>query len=345
MSPRLKSALTVAGSLLLGGGLLWLALRGADLDAVAVALARADWRWLWAMVPLSLLSVVIRAWRWRLLLGGLQDDDAPGDAADLPTVVRATFIGYLVNYAAPRLGEVARAATIAQRSRHDFAGVFGTVVAERVLDVVVLATAIGATALLYGARLESVWTAAADTLAGFAGRLTPGVTVAVLGAALLLAALMVWLVRRGGIGARLGGLAASFRDGIAALGRTRRPLGLAASTAALWFCYVLLADVPLRMLGISDAYGLGLVDAFATMTLGAIGIALPSPGGTGSYHYATVQALTILFGVAASPAASYAVLAHAAQVVFYAVGGFASMLALGTSLRAVRADADAVAPA
>ena len=341
MSDRLKSGLALAGSLLLGGGLLWLALRGADLAAVGASLVDADWRWLLALVPLSVASVAVRAWRWRLLLRALPAADADRDGATrYRTVFAATFVGYLVNYAAPRLGEFARAATVAQRSRHDFASVFGTVVAERVLDVAVLAAAIGATAALYGARLASVWTHAAATGAALLDRLSSGLVAAGLAVGLVLLGAAVWWARRGGLGARLASLAGSFRDGLTALVRTGRVPALVVSTLALWGCYVLLADVPLRMLGLSDAYGLGVVDAFAVMTIGAIGIALPSPGGTGSYHYATVQALALLFGVAASPAASYAVLAHAAQVVFYAAGGFAALLALGTSLRAVKASAE-----
>ena len=337
VTDRLRSALTVLASLALGGGLLWLALRGADLDTVAASLAQADWRWVLALVPLSFLSVVVRAWRWRLLLGALPR--SAGAEATFGTVLGATFVGYLVNYAAPRLGELARAGTVAQRSRHDFAGVFGTVVAERVLDVAVLAAAVAATAVLYGDRLADVWAQAAERLGAALAALSPGVAAAAVGA-LVLAGLgtALWL-RRGGLGARVAGLLASFRDGLAALVRTQRSAALVASTLALWACYVLLADVPLRMLGLSSAYGLSVVDAFAVMTVGAIGVALPSPGGTGSYHYATVLTLSALFGVAASPAASYAVLAHAAQVVFYAVCGFVTLLVLGTSLRAVKATA------
>ena len=54
MSPRLKSILAFAGSLLLGGGLLYLALRGADLAAVRDALRGGAWGWL---VPLFVVSV------------------------------------------------------------------------------------------------------------------------------------------------------------------------------------------------------------------------------------------------------------------------------------------------
>ena len=89
----------------------------------------------------------------------------------------------------------------------------------------------------------------------------------------------------------------------------------------MWGCYVLMADIPLRLLGLSEVHGLGLLDAFALMAVGAIGMSLPSPGGAGSYHYATVLALTALFSVPASPAAAYAVIGHAAQLLFYCVAG------------------------
>ena len=53
------------------------------------------------------------------------------------------------------------------------------------------------------------------------------------------------------------------------------------------------------------------------MTVGGIGMSLPSPGGAGSFHYATIQTLMLLFGVSVAPAASYALLVHAAGIVFY----------------------------
>ncbi len=96
-----------------------------------------------------------------------------------------------------------------------------------------------------------------------------------------------------------------------------------------------MSDLPLRLLGLDAAYGLGPVEAWAVMAVGGIGMALPSPGGTGSFHYATVQALTLLFGVAVTPAATYALLVHAAGVVFYCLLGVAALALQGTSLGAL----------
>jgi glycosyltransferase 2 family protein len=154
----------------------------------------------------------------------------------------------------------------------------------------------------------------------------------------------VWVVRRPQ-GGRLTDLAAAFRDGVLSVVRTRRTPALVASTVALWACYALMADFPLRLLGISQAYDLTHLDAWAVMAVGGIGMALPAPGGTGSFHYATVQVLTLLFAVSVTPAATYAVLVHAAGIVFYAVFGGLSLVMQGARLsdvtRSARATADA----
>ena len=336
MPDRLKGLLSLVASLALGLGLLWLALRGADLGAVADALADGEWVWLGPFVLVGLASVVVRAWRWGLLVDAL-----PGRDGRVPLALTSASvaIGYLVNYAAPRLGEVARAANVSRGAEAPFSAVFGTVVAERVLDVIALALALGSVALLFGDRLGAIvgemtghlgavvertplWAAALAAVAGLVG---------LAGAALV--------VRRGS--GRVAELLASFRDGLASVVRTGRPGAVLVSTVLLWACYALMADLPLRLLGMDQAFGLGLTEAWAVMAIGGIGMALPAPGGTGSFHYATVQALTLLFAVSVTPAATYALLVHAAGIVFYCVLGVAALAVQGTSLGSLTAQARA----
>ncbi|GAB5534668.1 MAG: lysylphosphatidylglycerol synthase transmembrane domain-containing protein [Rubricoccaceae bacterium] len=348
MSPRLKSGLAFAGSFLLGGGLLYLALRRADFAAVRDALRGGAWGWLVPLFVVSVASVAIRAWRWRLLLNALPSEE--GQERPLVTFETAFIsvtIGYLVNYAAPRLGEFARAANVSSRSDRSFPAVFGTVVAERVLDVLTLGLALLLVAALYGNRLDGIWDAFGDgSASAFAS--VPGLSagwifgLVIVGIAAIFLTWMAIRRARAGLGGRLLGLADQFRQGVVALLRCRQRGALVLSTVLMWGCYVLMADIPLRLLGLSTAYGLSLLDAFALMAVGAIGMSLPSPGGAGSYHYATVLALTALFSVSASPAAAYAVIGHAAQLVFYCVAGVAALLWQGTSLSAIRKSAESV---
>ncbi|MDX1419864.1 MAG: lysylphosphatidylglycerol synthase transmembrane domain-containing protein [Rubricoccaceae bacterium] len=339
MSPRVKTVLAVLGSFVLGGGLLYLALRGVDFTAVGEALAAANWWWLLPLLLATLAAHLLRAWRWRLMLEALPGPEGqPPAPVPLRLAFYSVMIGYMVNYAAPRAGEVARAANVAAQTPLRFSGVLGTVVAERVLDVLTLAAALLSVLALYRTRLASVL----DAFAENAGAALAAVPWAVVAAALAVTAgalaLLGWALyrRRRGAGGAVGTLARSFRDGLLSLVRLRRKGAVLLATAGIWGLYAVMADLPLRMFGLSAAYGLGVVDAWALMNVGAIGMSLPSPGGTGSYHYVTVETLGLLFGVAAAPAATYALFSHAAQLVLYAVGGFVCLLLQGTSVGALR---------
>lgn len=345
MSSRLKSSLSLLASLALAGGLLWLALRGADLEAVGAALADGEWGWFLPFLGVSLLSIVVRAWRWGLLLDALPERSGRGPVP-LGLTTASVFIGYLVNYAAPRLGEVARTVNVSRRAETSFSGVLGTVVAERVLDVIALAAVLGGVGLLYGDRLAVIWAGVAEGVSGRLSGLPVGLLLlgglVVLGGAVAVA----WAAsRRSASGGRLAGLVRTFRDGLLTALRTGRVPSLFGSTVVLWTCYALMADVPLRLLGIAQAHGLSHLDAWAVMAIGGIGMALPAPGGTGSFHYATVQALTLLFAVPVTPAATYALLVHTAGIVFHCVFGVLALVWQGTSVTALtRQVPEAAAP-
>ncbi|MEM9997167.1 MAG: lysylphosphatidylglycerol synthase domain-containing protein, partial [Bacteroidota bacterium] len=146
-----------------------------------------------------------------------------------------------------------------------------------------------------------------------------------------------WLRRRSSTRTgKLGAMLASFGAGLRSLLHVRNRFGVLASTVLMWFAYAVMTYIPLQMLGLVDAYDLTLLDAWAMVSLGAIGMALPAPGGTGSYHYAIIVTMTLLLGVPETPAATYALLTHAVQLVFMVVVGFACLLAQGAGLGSLR---------
>ena len=348
MTTRLRTGLALAGSFALGGGLLYVALRGADLGAVARAIRDGAWGWMLPLALVTVLSVAARAWRWTLLLDTLpQADGTPQrDRTPFGVALSSVLIGYLVNLAVPRLGEAVRAGNVAARRPLGFVAVAGTVVAERLLDVAMLAVALASVSLLFGARLGAVAVEAARGVERLVAGLPAAVDVllvAVVVAVVVAIAVLRVRTRRARSATPNTGrsLAAQFRDGALTLVRTGRPGALTASTLVIWACYATMSYLPLRILGMDATYGLGLIDAWALMTVGAVGMTLPAPGGAGSFHYATIQTLVLLFAVPVLPATSYAVLGHAAQLVFYAVAGAIALLVQGTGLRTATAVATA----
>ncbi|WP_232798436.1 lysylphosphatidylglycerol synthase transmembrane domain-containing protein [Salinibacter altiplanensis] len=338
------------GSFVLAGGLLVLALYGVEMDNIWTAFREADYRWLLPLVVLVLGSNLFRAWRWQILVEALprpedQEKSALSSARMLEASFSSVMIGYMVNYVAPRMGEVARTANLSARTRHRFSSILGTVVSERIFDTAVLGAALlSAVGLLFDrldvlreqfvspawARLQSV---SLDWLLG-----------GMLGAGLLLLVLVWgtrWLFRRNDTWPRrvwettLKPVAVSFREGMATLVGSPRRGAIALSTIGMWAGYLLMAYLPFRMLHLAEPYGIGLLDAWALMAIGAIGILVPSPGGIGSYHYITEQALVHLYGVPSAEALTYAVLTHGAQLVFYILAGLVAVVYQGSGLRPV----------
>ena len=115
---------------------LWIAVRNVDLAFVAERIANADVRYLLLTLAVASVQVWLRTVRWQLLLP-LRPD---GTRVEVRRLVPVLLIGYLGNVALPaRLGEPIRAYLVSRRENLDVVTVLGTVVLERILDVVALA--------------------------------------------------------------------------------------------------------------------------------------------------------------------------------------------------------------
>ena len=341
MSSRVKTLLLQGGGILLAVVLLYLALRGTDLVAIGTALRHADYRWLIPLIVIALSSHLLRAWRWNLLLGTLPDRPSR-KALSLETAFSSVMIGYMVNYAAPRVGEVARAGNLAARQALPFSSVLGTVAAERLLDMATLALGLISAFILLIGRMDALNDLIFAPAALRLNQLPYGTLILII-ASTLLFLLLTWVgLRASGVRVksiweeRLKPVLSSFKDGFMTLRQCPHRLALAASTIAIWTGYLFMGYIPLLMLGLAGTYDLSLVDGWIIFLMGSLGIVVPSPGGTGSYHYITIATLQHLFDVARSPAATYAVLTHAAQLVLYTSVGFICLLAQGTSLSTLR---------
>ncbi len=345
----MRNRLAYTGSLALAALLLYLALRGMDTDAVADALRTANYAWIPALAAVTLLAGLARAWRWRLLMEALPEiaDARPGQAETGPDkpglpgikpIFYSVMIGYMVNFAAPRLGEAARAANLSAQSRLRFSSVLGTVVTERLLDAATLGVGLGSIFLLLTGRTAILSDILVDPLIEQLNTVSFYVTISVvIGAALLLYVFFVKTPGRNGamrgknaLQARFARAIEAFREGMAAILHAPRKQRIAWSTAAMWFLYLLMAYVPFLMLNMTDAYALSLADGWIVMIFGALGVLVPLPGGTGSYHYITIQALVHLFAVNHEAAAAYAVLCHSAQLALHVAAGGICLILQGS---------------
>ena len=117
----------------LAGFMIWW--RGPDWSAVGDAFTAVRWEWVVVAIGLNLLSVVVRAFAWRTVIG----QALPPPHPTFPTVFSAFSVGLFANAVLPgRVGELARVAVLTRRfpgRKGVWATLVGSVFAHRVFDL------------------------------------------------------------------------------------------------------------------------------------------------------------------------------------------------------------------
>jgi len=336
MAGQVKNRLVHVGSFLVAGVLLWLALRGVDLSSISSALSTANYWWLPLLILVTLLSHVARALRWALFLDVTSDRSgrAPGAPVSRSTAFISVMVGYMANYAGPRLGEVIRTANVAREESRSFSTVLGTVVIERILDMVTFGCLLLTVPLIFSEQTEALWAVLSAPISEWLGA-TSAFTLLTMGIiAAASTVLGTWFLIKGinQPSSRLAGVAERFREGMVSVAFTGYPGRIVLYTLLMWICYGLMAWIPFLILEHDTVYGIGPLAGWGIMLIGAFGVIIPSPGGIGTYHFITIQSLGLLFGMAQTDAASYALLTHTGQMLLYILIGFFGLLFMGASL-------------
>ncbi|HEY5688597.1 MAG TPA: lysylphosphatidylglycerol synthase transmembrane domain-containing protein [Yeosuana sp.] len=133
MSKNLKIFLKIILPLSLGVFLVWYSLSKVSLDELYVYLKKADYKWIIIGLIFGLLSHLSRAYRWLFMLEPL------GYKIKFGNSFMAVFAGYLINFTIPRAGEVARASILSNYEKVPFEKGFGTIVSERIADLILMA--------------------------------------------------------------------------------------------------------------------------------------------------------------------------------------------------------------
>ncbi len=309
---------------MLGGLFLWLAFRNVRLEEVLEYSKRIQFGWIIPFAVSALCSHVFRAERWRLLI------EHDKKELDRITLISGVLVGYLMNLVGPRLGEVSRPLYVAKKEDLSTSKLMGTIVLERIIDVVVMAFLMLVVSLYLISDVNLLRNIFGDQTIDFltnqSGVMTYGwvalfilllIVAGYAGLRLLLylgtkiEALQKWVFR-----AKKAFI--MFKDGVLSARKVDRWWLFITYTALIWFCYTLMTYIPFWMFDMQAEFDLDMLDALVITVISAIGIAIPSPGGIGTYHYFVKQSLLVLFAVPAVTGIAYATITHASMVIFVA---------------------------
>jgi uncharacterized membrane protein YbhN (UPF0104 family) len=331
MAKQILKTLVLLG---LTAGLLAFAFQGMDPRSLWDGMRKANPGLVVLSIALGYLAVIFRAYRWRIVLRSL------GHPVAASAAVHAVALSYLVNLVIPRGGEVARCTAIQQAEGVPVDKALGTVVMERIIDLVMALALVSLVLFLNWSELQAL----PDAVSEF-GRVnqapaseasspsTPAEATFpwwgwALGIAALAAGGIFWALRKWGWDA-LKKTAFNFGygllDGLRSVARLDNARGFWAHTVAIWVCYFLM--VYLMFFALPATSDITLAHALFVMMSATFSYIVPAPGGFGTYHVFVTSALWVT-GVPMADGLVFATVVHSAQTAMMLLAGTAGFAGL-----------------
>jgi uncharacterized protein (TIRG00374 family) len=295
---------------LVGLALLWLVFRKIDLRAVAEEIRSADYKWLLLSIILGIISHIARALRWNILIRSM------GYKNETVTTFYAVMVGYLANMAFPRLGEVTRCGVLARKNGIPFNGLFGTVIAERAFDMIILLLIIITVIFLQLSLLSDfVDKYIVSYFTGMANRNNIVLIMAVLTLVIVMPLLLFRIffnrIRNHHTYNKARDFLLGLLNGIRTIGRIKHKWSFLGLTLIIWTLYTLMTFTAFFALDATSE--LDFVDGITVMSLGSLGMVAPVPGGIGAYQFIVKAILTEIYLIQSEPAVSYSIILWTAQ--------------------------------
>ncbi|WP_428741535.1 lysylphosphatidylglycerol synthase transmembrane domain-containing protein [Tenacibaculum sp.] len=308
MSTPVKKIAKILLPLILGGFLVWYSLSKISIETLFQYFKNANYEWIALGLFFGVLSHLSRAYRWKFLL------EPMGYKPDFGNSTMAVLVAYLVNYAVPRAGEVSRAAVMTNYESIPFEKGFGTIVAERMADLIMMLTIIAITLFVQFDFIFELLTKNFDPI-------KIGI---LLGGLVLVFVVFTRFVKtaKSGIGLKIKNFVVGLIEGVTSIFKMKQKWAFIFHTVFIWVMYVLMfwATIP-AIEGLHVPLG-GILIGFIA---GGFAIAATN-GGIGLYPVAVAGALA-LFGIAEEPATAFGWIMWTAQTLMIIVfGGLAFLL-------------------
>ncbi|WP_041383512.1 lysylphosphatidylglycerol synthase transmembrane domain-containing protein [Polaribacter sp. MED152] len=305
---NIKKILKLILPLILGGILVWYSISKISFDVLLAYFKEANYSWIFLGLFFGILSHLSRAYRWKFMLEPL------GYKPKFTNSVLAVLIGYLVNLALPRAGEVSRAYALSNYENVPFEKGFGTIVAERIADLIMMLLIVALTLFV---QFDFIYNLLTENF---------NPTKIIIGLAILIIAFYIFssFVKKAKSGflLKIKTFVTGLIEGATSIFKMKNKWAFIFHTVFIWVMYVAMfwATIP-AIDGLEVPFG-GILIAFIA---GGFSIAATN-GGIGLYPIAVAGALA-LFDIPTEPATAFGWIMWTAQTAMIIVfGGLAFVL-------------------
>lgn len=320
---RVKELVKFFFFLLLAILLVVFAFKGIRIQPIVAQIMKGKMQWVFVSFLMSFIALIVRAYRWNLLIEPLSYHPR------LRNTFYAVCIGYFANLAFPRLGEITRCGSLSKSESIPFNVLLGTVITERIIDVLSLLVCLCLTTIIEFKRLGNFMS---NTIIQPIIRKVAFLWASpvLLLTAIVLATGLIYLAfryfsSRNRKQNRSANLLKGIIAGIDSIRNLKRPLLFVLHSVLIWLLYYL--SVYVALFALPSTEQLGLAAALFLLVAGGFAMSAPVQGGIGAYHLLVSQGL-ILYGLSQQDGLAFATLLHSLQLILIVLFGSLSLLVL-----------------
>lgn len=295
--------------------LLYFAFKNVDFQDFWSKAQQVNYWWVFGSIALSYLAYVLRAYRWNLLLKPLGYEHLTTNRTTI-----AVLIGYLANLAFPRLGEVTRCGILKRNENVPMASSFGSVITERIIDVITLLLLILFTLFIEYDTLITFFSETFSSVGNIKGLAWKGALILLLLAGV--GVLIFFIAMRSG--GRFKEFLRQLVEGMLSLRKVQNVSGFILSTLLLWIVYYYMSYI--IVFAVPETSMLNWQAGVILLVTSGIALAIPVQGGFGTYH-TMISGVLLLYNIDLTTGVFFATLLHTSQIVAIAVFGGIAVLA------------------
>ncbi len=314
-----KKWLQVLLSLAVAIWIFWYLYKDIKMEALWQALSETSFFWIGVSVLISIVGFWLRAWRWKLLIGAVNEITPP-----TKRVFWALMIGYLANLLVPRAGEVARCGVLKKSEDIQMGNLFGTVILERTIDLIFMFLTVVLAFFIERELFASLFSQLVSTDLLLEKIMT--VLPIFIGLVIVFLIIIYVLFRVYKERNLVKKIRHFFRDlikGLISLRKVRNQSGFWFSSIAIWVTYYL--TMFFVAMAIPSTASLSPSAVLMVMVMGSIGMVAPVQGGIGTFH-ALVAFILMAYGLTNEEGKIFAVIIHGSQVLIIIVLGLVALL-------------------
>lgn len=291
-----------------------------DIDHIKNILTNdVNYFWIIFSLFLGLLSHISRTIRWNLMIEPL------GRKPKILNTFLAVMVGYLMNLALPRMGEISRCGVLARYEKIPFTKLIGTVVVERLIDVLMLLILLLVVVLTQFGKVLEFLNNNPDVNEKLHRVLFSPVVIGVI----VLVIFIVWIsrhkIKESLLMKKVKGFVGQFAEGFQSIQKMDKKGAFIFHSIFIWFLYFVMLYCVFFAFGFTSH--LTALSGLTVFVFGSFGMVAPVQGGIGAWHFMVIEALA-LYGVDRSDGKIFALLAHGSTTAMLIILGLIGMLVL-----------------